>query len=101
MDDYAPDFWLISEPSAEQACGYVTSPFHSTELAGNIAMGYVPIRLPAPGAQLDIHVPDEYAERPGEPAAAEVVKMPFRPSAHPSAREIARKRQPARATGSR
>lgn len=93
IDDYAPDFWLISEPGAKQPCGYVTSPWYSPELEVNIAMGYVPIALSAVGTHLDVHLPDEYAERPGEPVVAEVVKMPFRPSAHPSARELARRKK--------
>jgi aminomethyltransferase len=36
-------------------------------------------------------LPDEYAEVPGVPVAAEVVEVPFRPSVNPNSREVARK----------
>lgn len=61
-------------------------------------MGYVPLRLTQAGTQLDVHLPDEYADRPGEPTAAEVVDMPFRPSVHPGARELARRKRRRRET---
>lgn len=90
IEDYAPDFWLITEPGSTEPCGYITSPWYSPELEVNIAMGYVPLALSGVGTQLNVYLPDEYAEWPGEPVVAEVVAMPFRPSAHPSARELAR-----------
>jgi aminomethyltransferase len=90
IEDYAPDFWLIAEPGSTTPCGYVTSPWYCPELQVNIAMGYVPLSCAGVGTRLDVHLPQMYADRPGEPVAAEVVKMPFRPSAHPSARELAR-----------
>lgn len=93
IGDYAPDFWLIAEPGAGEPCGYVTSPWYSPELQVNIAMGYVPLHLAVVGTQLNVQLPDEYAEWPGQPVVAEVVEMPFRPSAHPSARELARSRR--------
>jgi len=93
IEDYAPDFWLIAEPGSREPCGYVTSPWYSPELEVNIAMGYVPLELTDVGTQLDVYLPDEYAEWPGEPVAAEVTDMPFRPSAHPSARELARRKR--------
>ena len=42
------------------------------------------------GTALKVHLPDEYAETPGVPVEAEVVEIPFRPSANPSAREVAK-----------
>ena len=90
VDDYAPDFWLISGPEGGDAVGYVTSPWYSPELDTNIAMGYVPWGMHAIGTRLKINLPDEYAETPGLPVLAEVVKIPFRPSVNPSAREVAR-----------
>lgn len=56
-------------------------------------MGDVPLELAGAGTQLDDQLPDEYAEWPGEPVVAEVADMPFRPSAHPSARELARRKR--------
>ena len=90
VDDYAPDFWLISGPEGGDAVGYVTSPWYSPELDTNIAMGYVPWGMHAIGTRLKINLPDEYAETPGLPVMAEVVEIPFRPSVNPSARELAR-----------
>ena len=90
VDDYAPDFWLISGPEGGDAVGYVTSPWYSPELDTNIAMGYVPWGMHAIGTRLKINLPDEYAETPGLPVMAEVVEIPFRPSVNPSAREVAK-----------
>ncbi len=90
IDDYAPDFWLISGADGGDPVGYVTSPWYSPELATNIAMGYVPWGMRAIGTVLKVHLPDEYAETPGMPVEAEVVEIPFRPSVNPSAREAAK-----------
>ncbi|MDJ1434678.1 aminomethyl transferase family protein [Halostagnicola sp. A-GB9-2] len=98
--DYAPDFWLISDPDTGENCGYVTSPWYNPELKTNLALGFVP------AAKLDgdpmevydgdietefqVHLPDEYAEEPGEPVYAKVSEVPFKPSVNPSAREQAK-----------
>ena len=37
IDDYAPDFWLVSDAGGGDPIGYLTSPWHSPELGGNIA----------------------------------------------------------------
>jgi aminomethyltransferase len=92
IDDYAPDFWLISDRSGSDPIGYVTSPWFSPELEGNIAMGHVPIGSSAIGTELLVHLPDEYAAPPGVPVEAEVVAMPFRPSVNPNQRELLRAR---------
>ena len=89
IEDYASDFWPISPAGGGDPFGYVTSPWYSPELGTNIAMGYVPWERREIGTGLAIHLPDVYAETPGEPVAGEVVEMPFRESANPSAREIA------------
>ena len=89
IEDYASDFWPISPAGGGDPFGYVTSPWYSPELKTNIAMGYVPWESREIGTGLAIHLPDAYAEAPGEPVAGEVVEMPFRESANPSAREIA------------
>lgn len=88
IDDYAPDFWLISTAADAEPTGYVTSPWYSPELGTNIAMGYVPLAAAALGTELWIHLPDQYSEVAGEPVHGEVVEMPFRPSVNPNQREI-------------
>ncbi|PWJ14987.1 glycine cleavage T C-terminal barrel domain-containing protein [Jannaschia seohaensis] len=89
ITDYAPDFWLISAPGKGRV-GYVTSPWWSPELGHNIALGFVPYELTAPGTRLKVELPEAYTETSGQPVEAEVVDVPFRPSAHPSERERAR-----------
>ena len=89
IEDYAPDFWLISGPDGGDPVGYVTSPWYSPELETNIAMGYVPCAMAALGTELTVWLPEEYRTEPGQPAPGRVVEMPFRPSVNPNAREIA------------
>lgn len=90
IEDYANDFWLISDEAGDDPLGYVTSPWYSPELGCNIAMGYVPIAQSTLGTRLKVHLPDTYAETAGQAVEAEVVEMPFRPSVNPNAREIAK-----------
>ena len=87
--DYANDFWLVSTPAGERV-GYITSPWWSPELETNIALAHVPFGLSEVGTELRAEIPEPYAENPGEPVAAEVCEVPFRPSVNPSAREKAR-----------
>ena len=89
IEEYAPDFWLVSEDGSTPV-GYLTSPWYSPELETNIAMGYVPYEKKAIGNQFKFHLPDEYCETPGQPVDGEIVEMPFRPSVNPNAREIAK-----------
>ncbi|MCL7417253.1 MAG: aminomethyl transferase family protein [Halalkalicoccus sp.] len=102
--DYAPDFWLVSDPETGEECGYVTSPWYNPELETNLALAHVPAeKLESLGVPLDdsvydadadiefeVHLPDEYAEEPGEPVYATVSEVPFKPSVNPSAREQAK-----------
>ncbi|MFU8866956.1 aminomethyl transferase family protein [Natronococcus sp.] len=98
--DYAPDFWLISDPDTGEECGYVTSPWYNPELETNLALGFVPaekldgdVRDVYDGdieTEFEVHLPDEYAEEPGEPVYAKVSEVPFKPSVNPSAREQAK-----------
>jgi glycine cleavage system aminomethyltransferase T len=92
IDDYAPDFWLISQLPQAEATGYVTSPWFSPELGTNIAMGHVPVEVAELGTELWVHLPEEYSEEPGVPVRAEVVEMPFRPSVNPNQREMLKAR---------
>ena len=99
--DYAPDFWIVSDPETGEECGYVTSPWHNPELETNLALAHVPAeKLPGPlddrfyeedrEIEFQVHLPDEYAEEPGEPVYAKVSEVPFKPSVNPSAREQAK-----------
>ena len=92
IDDYAPDFWLVSGADGGDPLGYLTSPWHAPELGCNIALGYVPVGMSAVGTELTVWLPDEYASEPGKADQARVCEVPFRPSANPSAREVAHSR---------
>lgn len=85
--DYAPDFWLVSDKDSGEEVGYLTSPWYSPKLEQNIGLAFVP----ADGTDLEteylVHLPDEYAETPGEPVEGWVTEVPFQPSVNPSARE--------------
>ncbi len=89
ITDYAPDFWLISERVDGDPAGYVTSPWYSPELDTNIALAWVDVNLAPVGTKLFVWLPEQYASAPGQPAEAEVVQVPFRPSVNPNAREVA------------
>ena len=96
IEDFAHDFWPISYKNVFAPCGFITSPWYHPEKKTNIAMGYVPFDgtlnnngLPIGnyGKKFWIHVPDKYAEKVGKPVDAEIVKMPFTPSANMNIRE--------------
>jgi aminomethyltransferase len=89
IEEYAPDFWLVSEDGTTPI-GYLTSPWYSPELETNIAMGYVPYEKKDIGNKFKFHLPNEYCDTPGQPVDGEIVEMPFRPSVNPNAREIAK-----------
>ena len=89
IDDYAPDFWLVSDTAGSDPIGYLTSPWYAPELGCNIALGYVPLGRSAVGTELLVWLPDEYASEPGQPDRAQVCDVPFRASVNPSARELA------------
>ena len=105
IHDYAPDFWLISDPDTGEECGYLTSPWYNPDLETNIGLGFVPAeklqevtdtplddRIYEEDLDIEfaVHLPDEYAEEPGEPVYATVAKVPFKESVNPSAREQAK-----------
>ena len=96
IEEYAPDFWLISPAEGGDPCGYITSPWYHPEQGRNIAMGYVPFdgTLNAKGfpignygQKFKAHLPDEYAEKPGVAVDAEIVPIPFTDSYNPNTRE--------------
>ena len=103
--DYAPDFWLISDPETGEECGYLTSPWWNPDLETNIGMGFVPAEkieevTDTPlndeiydeelDLEFEVHLPDEYSEEPGEPTFATAATVPFKESVNPSAREQAK-----------
>ena len=97
IEDYAPDFWLISNTSGGDPVGFVTSPWYHPEKKKNIAMGYVPFDgnlnqngFPKNkiGSKFKIHLPEKYSEKPGEPVDAVVVDIPFKESFNANTREV-------------
>jgi glycine cleavage system aminomethyltransferase T len=99
IEEYAPDFWLISENGSEPV-GFITSPWYHPEKGKNIAMGYVPFdgTLNANGfprgkvgSKFKVHLPEKYSDKPGEPVDAVVVDIPFTESYNANTREVVNK----------
>ena len=97
IDEYAPDFWLISPADGGDPCGFITSPWFHPEKGVNIAMGYVPFDgtmndngFPKweVGKKFKVHLPDIYADKPGEPVDAVTVDIPFTESHNANTREV-------------
>ena len=103
--EWPSDFWLISDPDTGEECGYLTSAGWNPDLETNIGLGFVPAtKLQAAtdvslddsiysidtDVEFDVHLPDEYAEVPGDPVYATLAKVPFKESVNPSAREQAK-----------
>ena len=97
IEEYSPDFWLISGENGGDPIGFITSPWYHPEKGQNIAMGYVPFDgtlnkngFPKgnPGARFKVHLPEIYSETPGEPVNAVVVDIPFTDSFNPNTREV-------------
>ena len=97
VEEYAPDFWLISPFEGGDPCGYITSPWYHPEQKRNIAMGYVPFDgtlntkgfpIGNYGQKFKVHLPDEYSDVPGVPVDAEVVSIPFTESFNANTREV-------------
>jgi aminomethyltransferase len=97
VEEYAPDFWLISPAEGGDPCGYITSPWYHPEQQRNIAMGYVPFDgslnkngfpIGKIGQKFKVHLPDEYSDTPGVPVDAEVVSIPFTESFNANTREV-------------
>jgi len=99
VEEYAPDFWLISPAEGGEPCGYITSPWYHPEQKRNIAMGYVPFEgslskngfpIGKTGQKFKVHLPDMYSDTPGVPVDAEVVSMPFTESFNANTREVSK-----------
>ena len=97
IEEYSPDFWLISKEDGGDPVGFITSPWYHPEKGQNIAMGYVPFDgnlnkngFPKGtiGAKYKVHLPDVYSETPGKPVDAVIVDIPFTDSFNPNTREV-------------
>ena len=97
IEDYAPDFWLISEANGGDPIGFITSPWYHPEKKVNIAMGYVPFdgTLNANGfpkgkvgTKYKVHLPEKYSDKPGASVDAVVVDIPFKESFNANTREV-------------
>ncbi|WP_075522382.1 glycine cleavage system protein T [Candidatus Pelagibacter communis] len=97
IDDYAPDFWLISPEGGGDPVGFITSPWWHPEKKTNIAMGYVPYDgtlnpngFPKNkiGTKFKVHLPEKYSDTPGTPANAVIVDIPFKESFNANTREV-------------
>ena len=97
IDDYAPDFWLISNEDGGDPVGFITSPWWHPEKKTNIAMGYVPFdgTLNANGfpkgkvgKKFKVHLPEKYSVKPGTPVDAVIVDIPFKESYNANTREV-------------
>jgi len=97
IEDYAPDFWLVSPESGGDPVGFITSPWYHPEKKQNIAMGYVPFdgTLNANGfpkgkvgTKFKVHLPEQYSEKAGVPVDAVVVDIPFKESFNANTREV-------------
>ena len=97
IEEYAPDFWLVSPESGGDPVGFITSPWYHPEKKQNIAMGYVPFdgTLNANGfpkgkvgTKFKVHLPEKYSDTPGTPVDAVVVDIPFKESFNANTREV-------------
>ena len=97
IEEYAPDFWLISNEGGGDPVGFITSPWYHPEKKQNIAMGYVPFDgtlnangLPKNkvGTKYKVHLPAKYSDTPGTPVDAVVVNIPFKESFNANTREV-------------
>ena len=93
IEDYANDFYLISNSKGGKPVGYITSPWYHPEKKTNIAMGYVPYEgnlnnngFPTGnfGKKYKVHLPKKYSNKPVD---ATVVPIPFTESFHANTRE--------------
>ena len=97
IEEYAPDFWLVSPESGGDPVGFITSPWYHPEKKQNIAMGYVPFDgtlnsngFPkgTVGTKYKVHLPEKYSDTPGTPVDAVVVDIPFKESFNANTREV-------------
>ena len=94
IEDYANDFYLISNSDGGKPVGYITSPWYHPEKGTNIAMGYVPYEghlsttgfpIGNLGKKYKVHLPKKYSSKAVD---AVVVKVPFTQSFNANTREV-------------
>ena len=99
IEEYAPDFWLISHENGGDPVGFITSPWFHPEKKQNIAMGYVPFDgtlnsngFPKGkvGTKYKVHLPEKYSDKPNTPVDAVVVDIPFKESFNANTREVSK-----------
>ena len=97
IEEYAPDFWLVSDEGGGEPIGFITSPWYHPEKKTNIAMGYVPydgtlnvngFPKGRAGSKFKVHLPEKYSDKPGKPVDAVVVDIPFTESYNANTREV-------------
>ena len=97
IEEYAPDFWLVSGEGGGEPIGFITSPWYHPEKKTNIAMGYVPydgtlnsngFPKGKAGSRFKVHLPEKYSDKPGTPVDAVVVDIPFTESYNANTREV-------------
>jgi len=97
IEEYAPDFWLISAENGGDPVGFITSPWYHPEKGQNIAMGYVPFDgtlnpngFPKgkTGTKYKVHLPEKYSDKPGVAVDAVIVDIPFTESFNANTREV-------------
>ena len=97
IEEYAPDFWLISNGDGGKPVGFITSPWYHPEKDKNIAMGYIPFEgtlnansFPKGeiGKKYKVHLPAKYSDVPGKPVDAVIVEIPFTESFNANTREV-------------
>lgn len=80
IDWYPADFYMVYQDDDEKPVGYITSAFYSPNQGCNIGYAMVPKALSEIGTELQVHLPEPYAD--GR-VPAEVVETPFQPSEFP------------------
>ena len=100
VEEYAPDFWLISPAEGGDPCGYITSPWYHPEHREILQwdMSHLMVLLVAMvflltgnvGKKYKVHLPDEYSDTPGVPVDAEIVSIPFTESYNANTREVSK-----------
>ena len=97
IEEYAPDFWLISNEDGGDPVGFITSPWYHPEKKQNILlwdMFHLMEELNANGlpkgkvgTKYKAHLPAQYSDIPGTPVDAVVVNIPFKESFNANTRE--------------
>lgn len=80
IDWYPADFYLVYEKHGTTPVGYITSAFYSPTQGCNIGFAMLPTNLATIGTELEVHLPEPYAD--GR-VPAEIAQTPFKPPEFP------------------